>query len=598
MKRPDLTKYKLRIRMTITNTLLAALPLIIFSVITYGVFINDSNRLITSTLESTFDQMSDRLDEHFENVDMMIKSFAFEDSVQRILSSDPDFTDSSLRNQLTGQLKNVILLNSAVSDGYVVTSSGKIAGSSENVSKDDVHALVEKARKSGKATGYLTLNNAENKPLIAVAEQIYNPESYDYLGYAVMVIDEEKLLKIFDTKIYGADMQFLILDSEGNPIVLPNPKIDIPVAEMHKSIPIKEKKYSSSFKSGKTEYKYIIHKSDETDWEIAVVVSKRDLYNNSLHIGYSILLYILIIILIVVALTTFTNFRITKPITRLSQAIDRVASGDFKHKISFSEKNEITMIADNFNHMVDEVQALTKKIFNTQQRLYETELERKQFEVSLLHSQINSHFLYNTLSCIRGMSRSGAEKEVSAMISCLVSMLRYASNLQDKSVLQDEFLNIKNYVYIQRMRLGEQLQLIFGANDDILSCEIPKMTLQPVVENSILHGFTNQKGSWIIRVTAKKIANGIEIRVTDNGIGIDKETLSALNRSLAAKRSIYDTSGEKTSIGLVNIQNRIHSLYGEAFGVHVHSWEGYGTVVVIQIPNKRSDDYVFGRFDR
>ncbi len=597
MKKVDLTKYKLRIRMAITNMLLAVLPLLLFSVITYGVFINDSNKLITSTLTTTFNQMTDRMNEYFNNVNTIIKAFAFDSTVQEILSTNGAVNNQEDVEKLQAQLKNVVLLNSTINSGYVVTNTGNIIGTGDEITQNTIQELLVKAEANTKNGAFLALNDQSNKNLIAAVKLIRNVENLDKLGYVIMLIDKNKLLQIFDTQIYGANIQFLVVDSAGNPVIVPETGTKIPVFTIHESMPEDATTYTSSVEVDDVSYKYVIHKGDQTDWEFIAVVPERELYSKSWKIGYNILFYILVIVFIIITLTTIANFRITKPITTLAEAIDRVASGDFKHKISFSEKNEITAIADNFNHMVNEVQALTKKIFLTQQQLYESELERKQFELSLLHSQINSHFLYNTLSCIRGMSRSGAEKEVSAMISCLVSMLRYASNFQDKSVLQDEFTNIKNYVYIQRMRIGEQLQLIFDAKDDILNCEIPKMTLQPVVENSILHGFNNQKDRWMIRIAAKSLGKTLQICVMDNGTGIPKERLKALNKSLTTKKSIYDTTNEKTSIGLVNIQNRIHSLYGEEYGIIVRSWEEFGTAVVIQIPNKRSDDYVFRTFD-
>ena len=466
-----------------------------------------------------------------------------------------------------------------------------------NIEKNVITDLVSSARQKSGGDAFLSVNDNTNSNQIAAVKPIRSVENLNELGYVVMTIDKNKLFEIFDSDIHGATMRFLIVDSSGNPVLLPDSDVKIPIKRIHNSVPENVTTYLNSIDVNDVDYKYVIHKSRQTDWELIAVVPEKELYSNSLKIGYNILTYILIIVFVIAALTTATNFRITKPITLLADAIDRVASGDTKHKISFSDKNEITMIADNFNHMVDEVQAAKKRIFTTQQRLYETELEKKQFEVILLQSQINSHFLYNTLSCIRAMSRKGAEDEVSEMITSLVGMLRYASNMQEKSVIQDELNNIKNYVYIQRMRLGEQLQLIFDVNDDILDYEIPKMTLQPVVENSILHGFDAQSDKWSIKVSVKVYNDMMEIRIIDNGEGIDSEQLKKLNDSLNSKNSLLETDNKKSSIGLINIRNRIHSLYGEEYGVSVRSFKKLGTAVIIKIPCKRSDDYVFGAFD-
>ena len=598
IKKINLKKYKLRIRMTVSNILLSIIPLLVFSVITYGVFINDSQKLITSTLNSTFEQMTYRLDEYFGSVNTTIKTFALDESIQNILRNDPSFSLEKSREKVKLQLNNILMINSTISDGFVVTSPEDIIGTNDSIPHDVINELVEAARNNGSGNAFLAVNAETGINLIAAVRPVRNLENLKELGYVVMLVNKDRLLKIFETDIYGANMHFLIVDTSGNPVLLPDSNVQIPIRKIHNSIPEDATTYTDSIENNGVDYRFIVHKSNQTEWEMVAVVAEDELYSRSWNIGYNILLYIIAIVFIITILTTIANFRITKPITRLAEAIDRVASGDTKHKISFSDKNEITLIADNFNHMVDEVQAAKKRIFSTQQRLYETELQKKQFEVSLLQSQINSHFLYNTLSCIRAMSRKGAEKEVSDMITSLVGMLRYASNMQEKSVMQDEFNNIKNYVHIQRMRLGEQLQLIFCSEDDILDCEIPKMTLQPVVENSILHGFQSQDGIWTIRITARRKGETVEIRVLDNGKGIDNDRLSLLSQSLKDKKSIFDVDSNKSSIGLVNIQNRIHSLYGEEYGVNVRSWRNLGTAVVIKIPYKRSDDYVFGTFDR
>lgn len=596
-KKIDLKRYKLRIRMAISNMLLAVVPLIVFSIITYGVFINDSNNLITSTLNISFAQMTERMEEYFGNVNTIIKTFAFDESVQDILKNDPNFNSPQSREKLENQLENIILLNTTISDAYVISNTQKVLSTVETPPSAMLSNLLNSA-KTETGNAFLAVNDQDNVKRIAAVKMIRDVENLRELGYVIMMIDRNRLLNIFDTEIYGADLNFFIIDSSGNPVLKPDKNLNIPLYTIHKSMPEGTTTYTDSVSVDKKNYRFVIYNSAQTNWQLIATVSEQELYKRSLNVGYNILLYILIIVFLIVVLTTVTNFRITKPIARLADAIDRVASGDTKHKISFSEKNEITLIADNFNHMVDEVQAAKKRIFTTQQRLYETELQKKQFEVSLLQSQINSHFLYNTLSCIRAMSRKGAEQEVSTMITCLVGMLRYASNLQEKSVLQEEFTNVKNYVSIQNMRLGEQLQLLFVADDDILSNEIPKMTLQPVVENSILHGFDSNCDEWKIRIKAQQQKDAIYVSVIDNGSGIDKDKLKELNDMLSDTESPYTSSSKTGSIGLINIQNRIRSLYGEEYGVKVKSYKNIGTAVIIKIPLKRSDDYVFGTFNR
>ncbi len=597
MKKINLKKYKLRIQMTVTNTLIAILTVVLFSVITYHVFEQDSNELVTESLTSNFELMADRMDEYFNTVNTLTDVFSKDEEVQSVLSQTDMFIADSDSEMLSAQLQNVILLNPTIREGYVVTNRNEIISASNGADTSFLHNLLKKEQVDFDNGAFLAIESKNNQNQIAAVKTIKSFDTGKKLGYVVMLADKQRLLQIFETDLYDGKERFLLLDSSGNLVFQPEHDEKIPVLSMHESMPEGTDSYVSTIEIDGDAYKYNIKRSAESGWEVVVMVPEEVLYSHSVTVGNTILVYIIIIIVLGMIFTTITNMSITKPITRLAEAIDRVASGDFKHKIAFSAKNEVTFIADNFNNMVDEIQGLTKKIFSTQQRLYETELERKQFELSLLQSQINSHFLYNTLSCIRAMSRKGATEEVSNMISSLVHMLRYASNMQDKTVLQDEFTNIRHYVYIQRMRLGEQLQLIFDENDDIMNSEVPKMILQPVVENSILHAFNTKKGEWSIRVSAKRKDDNLTILITDNGCGMSAKEMEKLSLSLKEKKSIYDTNDAKNSIGLVNIQNRIRSLYGDDYGVRVRSWKNIGTAVAIQIPYKRSDEYVFRTFN-
>ena len=598
MKKINLKKYRLRTQMAITNTVIAILTVLLFSTFTYRVFEKDSNRLISQSMDSNFELMADRMDDHFKSLNTLGDILSQNESVHTVLVKDNTELSDQEIEMAKKQLQNTVFSNISVTEGCIVSASGIVIVSSDSVNTDYVYSLLNNEKSSyGKGTFYVS--SSDNVPnSIAVIRNIFDVETQKKLGTIILFADKKNVTEIFKTDLYGGKEQYLLLDASGELVFQSNKQSEIQYQIINRSMPKNSNVHTSTLNVKGENNKYIIKQSSESGWKAVVLVPESILYKQSIDSGNNILVYIFIIIVLGVVFTTVTTLRITKPITRLTDAIDRVAAGDFKHKIAFSEKNEITCIADNFNHMVDEIQDLTKKIFSTQQRLYETELESKQFELSLLQSQINSHFLYNTLSCIRAMARKGANEEVSAMINSIVNMLRYASNVQDKSVLQDEYQNIKHYFCIQRMRLGEQLQLIFDDNDDIIFCEVPKMILQPVVENSILHGFTNKKGEWRVRVRAERKGEQLKIVIADNGCGMSSERLEALNASLMAEKSIYSTVQEKHSIGLVNIQNRVRSLYGDAYGVQVRSWQNLGTAVIIRIPYKKSDEYVFRAFDR
>lgn len=583
MAKFDLNKYRLRIRMIVINLALAIIPLLIFGVITYGVFINNSNRVMTETIDLTFEQMSGRLDEYFENINTVAKVFYFDDDLQQILYEDPELENFRSKTEIQNQLNNIFLMNSTIENSYMVTKGGQLVGTGSLKLDFDINELIQTARQSNKSIVFMAVPGPENQDIIAAVKPLRYVKTLEDLGTGVILINKRKLSDMIERNAYGSKLEIMLLDSTGSPIILPESNVKVPINQIREN----DQNGVDTFKTDGKKYRFSRHISDATGWELVAVVSLNDLYKDSIILAYSILFYIILTLVLVLVITIMTNFQITKPIVMLAEAINKVASGDLKQKIYFEEKNEITSIADNFNYMVSEIKALTRKIFTTQQRLYESELEKKMFQVNLLQSQINSHFLYNTLSTIRAMAKKGAVDEVSEMISHLVKMLRYASVLDEKVLLKNEFSNVNDYFYIQRMRIGDQLNLQLESMEDLLECEVPKMLLQPVVENSILHGFGAKGGRWMIKISVQQKQKDLFVYVMDNGNGIDRSALEQINESLKNKKSMLDTEEPKSSIGLRNIQNRIHTLYGPDYGIRVRSWKTIGTVVEIRIPFKR-----------
>lgn len=221
-------------------------------------------------------------------------------------------------------------------------------------------------------------------------------------------------------------------------------------------------------------------------------------------------------------------------------------------------------------------------------------VSKKQAEYLALQNQINPHFLYNTLEGIRSEALLAGLDSVAEMTEALGTFFRYTiSQVEHLVTLEDELANVENYYYIQQFRFGDKLTLsIEYEHDDeqseldILQYRLPKLTLQPIVENSIYHGIERKigKGSLILRIGVSD--ERLRIRVSDNGMGMKEETLKLLNEKL--RRLTLDDvepAGERRGgIALVNVNNRIKLLFGEEYGITFYSREGVGTDVLIVLP--------------
>jgi two-component system sensor histidine kinase YesM len=218
-------------------------------------------------------------------------------------------------------------------------------------------------------------------------------------------------------------------------------------------------------------------------------------------------------------------------------------------------------------------------------------VSKKQAEYLALQNQINPHFLYNTLEGIRSEALFAGIDGVAQMTEALSSFFRYTiSNVEHLVTVQEELRNVENYYIIQQFRFEDRLSIdIKIDNEDeneLLSAKIPKLTLQPIVENSIYHGLEQKLGTGIVRIKVEGTKDRLIITVSDNGLGISEDKVSKLNHKLRAV-SIDDMQPEIAAAGgiaLVNVNSRIKLLFGDEYGLFIYSILNEGTDVEITIP--------------
>ena len=219
------------------------------------------------------------------------------------------------------------------------------------------------------------------------------------------------------------------------------------------------------------------------------------------------------------------------------------------------------------------------------------DLNKRQAQYLALQNQINPHFLYNTLESIRGEALIAGLDSVADMTEALAKFFRYTiTKVENLVTVEEELDNCETYFRIQKYRFGDRLNLHIKCEEEdvdaVMNCRIPKLTLQPILENSIIHGTELKIGTGNLSIAFERTDKRLIVRISDDGVGMDEETLAALNRRLGkGSGSVsYKDVGKKGGIALVNVNNRIHLLFGEEYGMHVYSVPGKGTDVEITIP--------------
>ena len=234
---------------------------------------------------------------------------------------------------------------------------------------------------------------------------------------------------------------------------------------------------------------------------------------------------------------------------------------------------DVKLLADSLNVMIEKIKTLIDNVMLEQMRLREAELE-------ILQMQINPHFLYNTLDTIVWLAEAGQKEQVVSMVQTLSDFFRASLNSgKDIVSLEGECRHITSYLQIQQVRYQDILTYDVDIPEEIANCKIPKITLQPLVENALYHGIKNKRGKGRIVVTGRREKDKCVIRVEDNGIGMTKERLNQVRGGLTTK--IEDSND---FYGLYNVNERIRLKFGEEYGLSIDSVLQEGTCVEVWLP--------------
>lgn len=267
---------------------------------------------------------------------------------------------------------------------------------------------------------------------------------------------------------------------------------------------------------------------------------------------------------------------LSEPVHRLDRAMGAVEQGDFSIHLQTDRTDEFGRLYSSFNRMTEEFQTNLDRTVQRQQELNET-------QIRMLRSQLNPHFLYNTLDSIKWLGVENGVPQIAAMATDLATILRSSISGEDFVTLEQELETIDRYLEIQYIRFADRFVCETDVADRYQTCLVPRMALQPLVENAIIHGVADQDDGYI-KISASGDGDDLVLCVSDNGCGMDEETLSRL------RAQTQTASGRH--LGLYNVNRIAQIYYGEGYGVSIESAPGAGSRVYLTIPMMRKDDSV------
>ena len=281
----------------------------------------------------------------------------------------------------------------------------------------------------------------------------------------------------------------------------------------------------------------------------------------------------------------FLLLNVLKPMRSIGAVVNKINLGDL-NSLSFRANTdgflELRVLAGKFNDMLNRIQTLQSSLIHSTREMHELEIRQTESELNYLRSQIDPHFLCNTLETIRGMAAMEKSSNIHDVVNSLISIFRYSLRGKMTVTLDEELQIIQSYLQIQSVRFGDRISIDYCIDPEARTCLIPKMVLQPIIENAVKHGIEpspSPHGKITVRasVTNKRLA----VAIHDNGAGMTKEELEAVRQKLSGQEE-----NASASIGLINVHDRLRLLYKEDLRFYINSKQNYGTAVFI-IPERR-----------
>lgn|GEM_PF-2544754 len=339
----------------------------------------------------------------------------------------------------------------------------------------------------------------------------------------------------------------------------------------------------SSIRIGAGRYNLIRTDVGGTDFQLLTLIPYGDLSGRAFRIAA----IISVVLLGLLALTLFGVRYITRrmhvPVNNLVREIKTIGSQDEDYRLPDSPAKELTEISMSVNQMLDELQQRNELIRETRENLSELQLLHKESQLRALQSQINPHFLYNTLGCIRSLAMKNETDKISDILNSIITIYRYGASGSSLSTVGKEFDCCGHYANIMRYRFGNRYTFRFSLDPRLESVQVPRMILQPLLENAVNHGYGEATKSGIVEVKASSAPDGtVTLSVKDYGCGIGPEELVKLENSILRDP---DPSDPNEQIGMRNVHQRIRRMFGDGYGMKIESVKDGYTEVSVSFPS-------------
>lgn len=575
----------------IVSLVLVVLPMVSVTFFMNNYFLKLLNSRITSDSVNVVDQLNLNLEREFAKIDGYLKTLCSSSEVREFIQGSKTMEFDSRYWELSGnidKLLDISITDRKLFNNILIYSIGGPLYSFEQkmyINKNDIENedWYEEVIKNKNKSYLVGIRKSplyyEGKYYFVTARYIPNIKNLADGGIIICFSTSEFLQTIYSQ--LEKEQDIYIIDERGSIVVSSNQINELFIQQAFKNMH-NHSKSSNVYNDDK--YTMVISDSNSYGWRVGKSFLNNSLKDEARKVRN---LVIPVFLLLIIAFLSFLLFIYNSLIRPLHYVVDLLnnSSNISKIKIPKYLRYENRRIGSG-------IITLVNKNYEIGKELSETQRDRKRMEISKLQAEINPHFIYNTLTSIKYIAILNKQEKISNLITSFVKLLKNSINREGAFILfKDELENLNHYIEIQKVIYNNNISFNFEIDESSLNCIVPNFILQPLVENSILHGILPKGREGLISISSKINGDKLIIKIIDNGVGLDSTSITDL-------KSNFNESSKFSGIGLSGINQKIKLIFSEEYGIDIESIVGEKTIVTILLPRELNNDQTEGGLEK
>lgn len=591
-----LNNRSLRARLILSSVLCILLPLILSFILMNKLVQDELVQLSVSQSEDTLEVLDIQLSDYFDNLLYLSNYIQFNEPIKAILNRNIERSEKGLTTRESNALDDIEIsrnlegLTNLLVPSYlaIVLDHGYTYTNYPNLKRGDMGwqelyaDIIDSSNYGihwiGVHPNYIEAEKEQFPYLISIAGVVKLTEKHKALQ--MISIHEEKIRSLLNDRAFDAQQEIMLVDANGK--VLSHNKQEL----IEQDFPYYETMQQAGgyhvVQAHQKDYLMVSHPFAYGDWSLVSLVPQKTAVGNIQKVMGNTLFILLFFFLLFLILLVLLVSLLTKPLKSLNKVIKQVKLGNLNVRSGVKGRGDIEQLGHSLDTMMDTIEQMIEQI-------KAVEKSKRKAELEMLQAQINPHFLFNTLNSLRLNISMNGDQASSKVIQSLTLLLRMTFNRKNELVpLKMEIEVIRHYLRLMNFKSNSSIELAEDLEPSTLDFEVPCFFLQPLIENSILHGFDEKSGT--ITITSKMEGDGVRISVADNGKGLTPDQLQQLQAELQLTDSFEAENRNQSSftgIGIGNVYQRMHLIYGYKFQMNIVNLSSGGTQITFYIPGNQ-----------